>query len=119
MTALPEDDLDLSWDGDGSMREELNNGNLIAFCAHAQVIFDGEEIADDYLGQCIYKSIEEFRDHIGIKINHPQCGSYFADMIREVCKDARKHLLKAKQVYIRGQEPKASRNQVAFLEGKR
>jgi hypothetical protein len=61
--AVEEFDLDLSWDEDGSTREGLDNGSLIAFCARARVFFRGLEIASDYLGGCIYKSLADFEDH--------------------------------------------------------
>jgi hypothetical protein len=61
--AVEECDLDLSWDEDGSTRKGLENGTLIAFCARARVFLRGSEIAKDYLGNCIYKSLEDFADH--------------------------------------------------------
>jgi hypothetical protein len=61
--AVEEFDLDLSWDEDGSTREGLENGTLIAFCARARVFLRGKEIASDFLGGCIYKSLEDFADH--------------------------------------------------------
>jgi hypothetical protein len=61
--AVEEFDLDLSWDEDGSTRKGLENGTLIAFCARARVFLRGSEIATDYLGNCIYKSLEDFADH--------------------------------------------------------
>ena len=61
--AVEEMDLDLSWDEDGSTREGLEDGELIAFCARARVLFRGLEIASDYLGGCVYRSLDEFEDH--------------------------------------------------------
>lgn len=61
--AVEETDIDLSWDEDGSTREGLEDGSLIVFCARARVFLRGLEIGSDYLGQCIYKSLEEFQDH--------------------------------------------------------
>ena len=58
--AVEEFDLDLSWDEDGSTRRGLENGTLIAFCARARVFL---RVASDYLGGCIYKSLEDFADH--------------------------------------------------------
>jgi len=43
--------------------KDWENGNLIAFCARARVFLRGKEIASDYLGGCIYKSLEDFADH--------------------------------------------------------
>lgn len=63
--AVEEQDLDLSWDEDGSQRERLESGSLIAFCARTRVILKttGQELASDYLGNCIYKSLSAFEDH--------------------------------------------------------
>ncbi len=61
--AIAEDDLDISWDDSGETRRGLENGSLIAFCARARVYFRGLEVSSDYLGNCIYKSLEDFADH--------------------------------------------------------
>lgn len=61
--ALEEQDLDLSWDESGETLKGLQNGSLVAFCARARVLFRGLEVASDYLGNCIYKSLEDFADH--------------------------------------------------------
>lgn len=112
--ALPDDDLDLSWDGDGSTAEALNNGELIAFCAHATVFVDGHEVADDYLGGCIYKSLDDFMDHRAVGAQNrklaaqgskARCGSYFRDMIRTVCADARKRVAELASVTVRQVTP--------------
>jgi hypothetical protein len=60
-SVAPEDDLDLSWDEDGSTREGLESGKYVAFVARVRVLMDGREIGADYLGECIYKSVREFR----------------------------------------------------------
>lgn len=60
--ALEDDDLDLSWDEDGSTREGLESGRYIAFCARCRVFYHGAELASDYLGGCIYESIDAFAD---------------------------------------------------------
>jgi hypothetical protein len=62
--AVEEFDLDWSFDEDGQTRRDLENGSLIAFCARARVFLRGKEIASDYLGGCIYKSLEDFEDHL-------------------------------------------------------
>ena len=56
---------DLSWDEDHSVRQGLENGSLVCFCARAFVEFKptGEILGSDYLGQCIYSSYEDFEDH--------------------------------------------------------
>jgi hypothetical protein len=155
--AVEEQNLDLSWDEDGSTREGLENGSLIAFCARARVFLRGLEVASDYLGGCIYKSLREFEDHrecgaytrklwkregkfliyrgpmrdgaVTKKdrlkargfmtreraeqwakkhakepyhiVESAGCGSYFAGMVREVCKQARKEVSDHKDVRVR------------------
>lgn len=87
--ALPEYDLDLSWDDDGSIREGLESGLYVAFVAKVAVHYQGREVAADYLGGCIYESPEAFMDHKGIAKG---CGSYFSDMVRHAIAEARKVL---------------------------
>lgn len=58
--AEEERDLDLSWDEDGTTREGLESGEFVAFVACVEVKLDGRTIAEDYLGQCIYRSAQEF-----------------------------------------------------------
>lgn len=87
--AVEEIDLDLSWDEDGQTRKGLENGSLIAFCARARVFLRGNEIASDYLGGCIYKSLEDFADH-------KECGKQNRETIRregrfQIYRKARKH----------------------------
>jgi hypothetical protein len=73
--AIEETDLDLSWDDSGYSKRGLEDGSLIAFCARARVYFRGLEVASDYLGGCIYKSLEDFADH-------KECGKDNRDRIR-------------------------------------
>ena len=63
--ALPEDDLDLSFDDSGDIARKLDNGDLIAFVAHAYVEHKdtGTILGEDYLGGCIYKDFDDFADH--------------------------------------------------------
>jgi hypothetical protein len=88
--ALPEDDLDLSWDDDGSIREGLESGLYVAFVAKVAVYLDGQEISADYLGGCIYESAHDFRDHIGREAKGHW--SYFSNMVREAIREARRNL---------------------------
>lgn len=90
LEALPEYDLDLSWDDDGSTREGLESGLYVAFVAKVAVYLDGQEVGADYLGGCIYESVEAFRDHIGCKAKG--YGSYFSDMVRQAIQEARRNL---------------------------
>ena len=110
VTAEEDNYLDLSFDDDGSVREGLNSGELIAFCAKAAVYYKGTELATDYLGGCIYRSLDEFMDHrecgkqnkvYAAKGETGRCGSYFADMVKQVCDEARKELKRLQQVKVR------------------
>ena len=102
--ALPEYDLDLSWDEDGTVKADLDAGRSVAFCAHAYVQHDTLGVlAEDYLGECIYADFDEFQDHRECAKAQREwrakgetsvvCGSYFADMVRSVCAEARRHIV--------------------------
>jgi hypothetical protein len=58
-------DTDLSFDDTGEVRRKLENGDFIAFQVSCTVTHKptGTELGADYLGGCIFKSIEEFQDH--------------------------------------------------------
>ena len=60
--------------------EDINEGRLEWFIARVQVLWDGREIASDYLGGCCYKSFDEFRHD-----------PYFYSMIHEAIKEARQY----------------------------
>lgn len=103
-------DTDLSFDDDGSVRRDLESGKLVSFQVSAKVYLRGNEIAADYLGGCIYKSIEEFQDHrecgkqtreLRAKGSNAIVGSYFADMIHTVIEEARKALADMQSIRIR------------------
>lgn len=109
--ATPDDDLDLSWDEDGTTREGLESGKFIAFVARVRVIHNElGELACDTLGSCIYESFDAFMDHRQCGAENKRlaasgvdgrCGSYFHDMIREACGAARKSLIAAKTIKVR------------------
>ncbi len=110
VTAHEETDLDLSWDDDGATQRGLRSGEFVAFCVKAAVYLDGNEIANDYLGNCVYRSFAEFMDHAKCaeqnreyarKGEAGRCGSYFADMVHNVIADARKHVAAIKPVHVR------------------
>lgn len=86
-----EDDLDLSWDDDGSTREGLESGEYVAFVARVQVTYAGRVVGSDYLGNCIYESPQQFRK---------QMDGYFPDMVRVAVAEARKDLC-ASRPYLR------------------
>lgn len=111
-SAEEEQDLDLSWDEDGSIRKGIDSGKFIVFCAHVEVIHrpTGATLGDDYLGQCIYRSFDDFMDHRACgKQNRKwakqgkdqRCGSYFADMISEAIAEARKQYPKTQLGQLR------------------
>ena len=109
--ALPDDYLDLSWDETGEVREQLESGELEAFCVRARVVHKRlGELAVDYLGGCIYASPAEFEDHrrcaaqtrkLHAEGSSAVCGSYFADMVRTVCTEARAALHTAQSIHVR------------------
>jgi len=100
-------DVDLSFDETGEVRAQIKSGELECFTVKASVEFRGSEIATDYLGGCIYKSPRDFMDHKGIKQYVPpggkagQCGSYFSDMVRNVCIEAREAISDTQSIHIR------------------
>lgn len=102
LECTPDYELDLSWDEDGSVLRDLENGNLFAFVAKVAVydLTTGNEIGADYLGSCIYKSVEDFIDHrevgrynreLAAKGETARCGSYFRQMVTEAISEARKY----------------------------
>jgi len=111
--ASEENYLDLSWYEDSYVAAGLNSGEFIAFTAHAYVEHDAlGELSEDYLGGCIYRSLEDFADHkecgrqnreYAAKGIDGRCGSYFKDMIKNVCTGARKRIaeLNKTKVYVR------------------
>lgn len=116
--AIEEDNLDLSFDEDGSTLKGLQSGDLMAFVARVRVFFNGAEVGSNYLGGCIYKSLEDFMDHKECGAQNRKyarqerrrglpdgklgrCGSYFSGMITEAIAEARKTILAQQAVYIR------------------
>ena len=84
--ALAEHDLDLSWSDDPyQLGEDIDQGHLIAFCACVELHYKHILLADEYLGQCIYKSIDEF---INIR------DGYFDDMVESAFLEGRRELVK-------------------------
>lgn len=105
VSAEEEFDLDLSFDDSGRILKQLERGDLIAFCAHVEVIHrpTGAVLGEDYLGGCIYKSFADFMDHRACGKQNRKwkkqgktgvCGSYFSQMISEAIADARKNYKK-------------------------
>jgi hypothetical protein len=96
--AVEEFDLDLSFDDSGEILKDLESGRLVAFCARVRVFFNGSEVGSDYLGNCIYKSYEEFMNHVG---SNGEYGSYFTDMVRSAISEARKRVSVMQSVPVR------------------
>lgn len=109
--AFEDYDCDLSFDDTGEVRQKLETGEYVCFTVRARVIHKQlGEIGADYLGGCIYGSLEEFQDHrrcaaetrkLRASGSNAVCGSYFADMVSECIREARKTLRTAKQIRVR------------------
>lgn len=109
--AIEEDSPDISFDETNETRDKINSGEWMIFCARARVIHDTlGELASDYLGNTIHGSIDEFMDHKECGAKNRQlaaaghagrCGSYFADMVKTVCRDARKAIKGAHAIKVR------------------
>lgn len=105
--AVEETDPDLSWDETGETREKLERGDYLMFAARVRVIErnTGAELAADYLGNCIYETPAAFMDHRGIKEKARKdgrnYGSYFTDMVRQACKEARTQLCAMQKIPVR------------------
>lgn len=108
--AVEDYDCDMSWDETGEVLEQLESGELQCFAVRARVTCNGEDIAHDYLGGCIYKYFREFQDHRECAAQNRkwraqgetgECGSYFADMVHNVISEARANLRKLQSVKVR------------------
>lgn len=98
--ALPEDSP-VDVDDDGETAAKVDAGEYIHFCARARVIHrkTGAELASNYLGGCIYESLEDFEDHR--QGDTARCGSYFASMVSEVIKAARVEAVALRAINLR------------------
>lgn len=98
--AYPCEDLNLSWDEDGSTQSGLDNGKFVAFnaCVSVSHIPTMEVLGEDWLCECIYVSPKAFIDHRGIK-THPGCGSYFSDIVRTAISAARDNANKPRKPF--------------------
>lgn len=108
--AVEDPDADLSFDDTGEVIRQLETGELICFAARARVFLNGAEVASDYLGSCIYKSLQDFADHRECgKQNREyaqqgksgRCGSYFAGMVKTVCAEARTEIKLLQSIKVR------------------
>jgi hypothetical protein len=83
--ALEEHSPDFSFDETGETAHMVESGELQCFTVKATLFFRGMEIAQDYLGNCIYENTRDFRNHFGNR-----SGSYFSDMVKHVVCEGRK-----------------------------
>lgn len=104
-------DPDLSWDETGEIRDKVLDGLWDCVCFRVRVLFEGEEIAADYLGNSIYGDVRDFRkEHIGIalrnRLSGTNYGCYFPGMVRGAISEARQKLRRraATLPYIRNNE---------------
>lgn len=108
--AMEDDSLDLSFDETGEVAEKIESGEYVAFCVRARVLLDGNEIASDYLGNCIYSSFAEFEDHrecgaqtrkLRSEGSSATVGSYFSDMVHNVITEARQAVRQMQSIKVR------------------
>jgi hypothetical protein len=108
--AVEDIDTDLSFDKDGEVCKGLESGKYVAFCARVRVLLHGKEVGTDYLGGCIYESLDAFQDHRAVGYENElrrqdgetgRCGSYFHDMIRAAIAEARKSVADLQTVRVR------------------
>lgn len=94
----PDDDADLSFDDTGETRANVAAGLWQVFSTEVRVVhvMTGAVLGQDHLGGSIYENPRDFiREHLG----HP--GTYFADMVREAIREARKNYRELMVVRIR------------------
>lgn len=101
----PDDDLDLSFDDTGEVKEKLDTGELEAFQTTVRVLYRGEEVGADYLGGSIYaEPADFFKEHLGIaaksRADGVNYGCYFPQMVREAINEARKHFADAPRLKL-------------------
>lgn len=65
-----------------TLRENVESGFWLYFCAKVTASLNGRTLAEDYLGCCIYESAEDFVKNSG----------YYEDMRDEVVQEARQWL---------------------------
>lgn len=108
--AFEEDSPDFSWDKTGDTLKAVESGKYLCFTARVRVLLHGREIGVDYLGNCIYESLEKFMDHKECGKQNRQwakqekegrCGSYFKDMIHAAITEARKELKESQSIKVR------------------
>ncbi len=109
--AVEDECPDLSFDESGEVAADIDSGKLTLFCARARVIHKHlGKISEDFLGGCIYESLESFMDHKECGATNrkfkqagdpARCGSYFAQMLANVCAEARQSIKRAQTIRVR------------------
>jgi hypothetical protein len=101
-SVAPDDDLDLSFDETGEVKEKLESGEWTAFVSRMRVMHreTGAVLGEEFLGGSIYADPREFRDHIGLHSSRNNYGSYFRDMVHAACKEARTAMAKLQDVKV-------------------
>lgn len=94
----PDEDCDASFDETGETAEKIASGEWSCFVSRVIVELNGREVGCDYLGNSIYETPAEFRDHIGARGKY---GSYFTDMVRSSIAEARKNVAALQSVKLR------------------
>ena len=84
----------------------VHNGVWEWFDSRVVVQFrDGTELGDDYLGGSAYVNVSDFRNHFGLakksRDDGTNYGSYFTDMVRAACGEARKRLAYMQAIRLR------------------
>ncbi len=88
ITAEPDLDADLSYDETGEVARNVASGKWICFAARAVVSFHGVEIAERWLGECIYEDPMQFERR------------QRRDLVSDAIREARDFLADAKEVAI-------------------
>ena len=106
LSAMPEENPDLSWDDTGEAREKIEDGTWQCVCFRVRVLHRGEELGSSYLGESIYADLSDFRtEHIGLAIKSRadgrNYGAYFPGMVKEAIAEARNALRAMQSIKVR------------------
>ena len=97
----PCDNLNLSFDDSGEVREKLESGEWEAFDTKVTVYLNGAEIGSDWLCESIYADPADFfREHVGLAIKSRadgrNYGAYVPGMVKVAISEARRWLASAR-----------------------
>jgi len=96
LECAPEEDPDVSW-ADAETLERLENGTYVNVTFRVRLLWDGNEIAADYLGNSVYTNVRDFyTEHLGLgalrRVDGCNYGCYFSDMVANVIREARERM---------------------------